>query len=157
LQTEPEDLVKTQTRRTVKTASPGKRPTRAGGRKAQTVRTVTSPRGVSATARRRAGVSVSALRGSLRVARRFFSRLTGYSPRAIADWENAEPLSRPSLLKMREIERLRAALCGILREEFIGTWLDTPNPAFEGLRPVEVIERGEVDRIWRMVYEVGSG
>jgi hypothetical protein len=44
-----------------------------------------------------------------------------------------------------------------MRQEFIGTWLDTPNPAFDGLKPVEVIERGEIDRIWRMVHEVGSG
>jgi hypothetical protein len=77
--------------------------------------------------------------------------------RAIAEWENSKPLSGPSLLKMREIDRLRASLSGIVREEFIGTWLDTPNPAFEGLKPVEVIERGEIDRIWRMIYEVGSG
>jgi hypothetical protein len=58
---------------------------------------------------------------------------------------------------MREIARLRAALNTVMREEFIGAWLDTPNPAFQGLKPVEVIERGEIDRIWRMVYEVGSG
>jgi hypothetical protein len=102
-------------------------------------------------------VSVLGLREGLHVGRRFFSRLTGFSERAIADWEKSKPLSGPSLLKMREIERLRVALSGIMREEFIGTWLDTPNPAFEGLKPVEVIERGEIDRIWRMVYEVGSG
>ena len=149
--------MKTQTKRTVKTASPGKQPKRVAGRKAHAVRTATGPRAVSATPRPPDGMSVSALRESLHVGRRFFSRLTGFSERALADWENAKPLSGPSLLKMREIERLRAALCGIMREEFIGTWLDTPNPAFEGLKPVEVIERGQVDRIWRMVYEVGTG
>jgi len=146
-----------QTKRTVKTASPGKRPKRGAGRRVHAVRTPKRPRNIAETLRPRAGMSVSALRESLHVGRRFFSRLTGFSERAIAEWENAKPLSGASLLKMREIERLWVALCGIMRQEFIGVWLDTPNPAFEGLKPVEVIERGEVDRIWRMVYEVGSG
>jgi hypothetical protein len=37
-------------------------------------------------------------------------------------------------------------------EERIG-W----NPAFDGSTPLQVIERGETDRIWRMVYELESG
>jgi hypothetical protein len=44
-----------------------------------------------------------------------------------------------------------------MRAEFIGSWLKTPNEAFSGLKPIEVIERGEVDRIWRMIYELESG
>jgi hypothetical protein len=36
-------------------------------------------------------------------------------------------------------------------------WLDTPNDAFGGLKPVEVTERGEADRLWRMIYFLGSG
>ena len=36
-------------------------------------------------------------------------------------------------------------------------WLDAPNPAFEGLKPLEVIERGQVDRLWQMVFLVESG
>lgn len=147
----------TKTRRRVKAASPGRRPKRVPRRAHRAVRAVPGSRIALATHRPHGGVSVSVLREGLHVGRRLFSRLTGFSERAIADWESAKPLSGPSLLKMREIERLRGALCTIMRDEFIGTWLDTPNPAFEGLKPVEVIERGEIDRIWRMVYEVGSG
>ena len=102
-------------------------------------------------------VSVAAIRRGLQVGRPLFARLTGFSERAIADWEASKPLSGASLLKMREIARLHAALRTVMRQQFIGTWLDTPNPAFDGLKPVEVIERGEIDRIWRMVHEVGSG
>lgn len=102
-------------------------------------------------------VSVATIRQGLQVGRRLFARITGFSERAIADWETSKPLSGPSLLKMREIARLHEALRTVMRQEFIGTWLDTPNPAFDGLKPVEVIERGEIDRIWRMVHEVGSG
>jgi hypothetical protein len=39
----------------------------------------------------------------------------------------------------------------------IGQWLQQPNPAFDGLKPLEVIERGEIDRIWAMVYQLESG
>jgi hypothetical protein len=33
----------------------------------------------------------------------------------------------------------------------------TPNPAFEGQSPIQVIERGEADRIWRMIIQIDSG
>jgi len=39
----------------------------------------------------------------------------------------------------------------------IGPWLKDPNPAIDGSTPFQVIERGESDRIWRMVYELESG
>jgi hypothetical protein len=36
-------------------------------------------------------------------------------------------------------------------------WLETPNEAFEGSTPLQVIERGESDRLWRMIYFLRSG
>jgi len=44
-----------------------------------------------------------------------------------------------------------------LRSRFVGKWLETPNDAFGGLKPLEVIERGEIDRIWQMVHTLRSG
>jgi len=41
--------------------------------------------------------------------------------------------------------------------EYLGKWLETPNSAFGGLRPLEVIERGESDTIWQMIYFLRSG
>ncbi len=41
--------------------------------------------------------------------------------------------------------------------EQLATWLKTPNKAFGGSQPLQVIERGEVDRIWRMIYFLESG
>jgi hypothetical protein len=32
-----------------------------------------------------------------------------------------------------------------------------PNEAFGGLKPLEVIERGEIDRIWQMIHLLRSG
>jgi hypothetical protein len=39
----------------------------------------------------------------------------------------------------------------------VGRWLREPNPAFDGSTPVQVIERGQMDRIWRMLYYAESG
>lgn len=33
----------------------------------------------------------------------------------------------------------------------------TPNDAFDGLKPLETIERGEIDRLWDMAYRLRSG
>ena len=39
----------------------------------------------------------------------------------------------------------------------VTVWLETPNEAFEGSTPLQVIERGESDRLWRMIYFLRSG
>lgn len=44
-----------------------------------------------------------------------------------------------------------------MQPEAVGPWLTVPNEAFEGLKPREVVERGAVDRIWRMVHPLSSG
>ena len=103
------------------------------------------------------GVDVAALRRTLGLTRKLFSRLTGYSERAIAKWEGQEALGDASRQRMREIQRLQQALASVMKPEFVGTWLQTPNDAFGGLKPIEVIERGEVDRLWRMIHELESG
>lgn len=102
-------------------------------------------------------LSVRDLRERFGLNRKVFSRVVGFSERAIADWEADKPLSGVSLQRMREMSRLQLALAHVMREEFIATWLNTPNDGFEGLKPLEVIERGEIDRLWRMIYQLESG
>jgi Protein of unknown function (DUF2384) len=51
---------------------------------------------------------------------------------------------------MRETERFQARLAELVAPETIPAWLDTPNPALDGLKPLEVIERGEIDRLWNL-------
>ncbi len=63
----------------------------------------------------------------------------------------------PGLRRMREIERLQERLAEVVQAETIPTWLETPNPAFDGLKPLEVIERGEIDRLWNMIFYLESG
>jgi DNA-binding transcriptional regulator YiaG len=100
---------------------------------------------------------VADVRSGLGVTREFFARLTGFSVRAITGWEAGRPVSEPGLRRVKEMERLRAALADGMREEFIPQWLETPCEGLGGLKPVEVLERGEADRLWRVVLLIGSG
>jgi hypothetical protein len=56
-----------------------------------------------------------------------------------------------------DLEALMARLAEVVADDEIPRWLDTPNPAFDGLKPLEVIERGEVDRLWNMIFYLESG
>jgi transcriptional regulator with XRE-family HTH domain len=99
----------------------------------------------------------AALRQKLGMPRRLFSRLTGFSERALAKWEGGETISAPSLRRLREIERLHDRLIEVVKPERILNWLEAPNPAFKGLKPLEVVERGEVDQLWQMIFWLESG
>ena len=100
---------------------------------------------------------VADVRSGLGVTRELFARLTGFSVRAITGWEAGRPISEAGLRRVKEMARLRAVLAEGLREEFIRQWLETPCEGLGGLKPVEVLERGEADRLWRVVLMIGSG
>lgn len=102
-------------------------------------------------------VNVRDMRAELGLTQDLFARLSGLSVRTIADWESGKVPIASKLQRLTEIQRLQRALASVMRPEFIGQWLRTPLEAFSGLKPIEVIERGEVDRIWRMIYELESG
>jgi DNA-binding transcriptional regulator YiaG len=102
-------------------------------------------------------LDVRDIRQSLGLTRRVFSRLSHCSERAIADWEGGQSLSTQSRQRMVELKRLQEALSKVVEPCYVGEWLQAPNDAFDGLKPLEVIERGETDRIWRMLYLLESG
>jgi hypothetical protein len=83
--------------------------------------------------------------------------MTGFSVRSISGWEAGRPLSEAAARRVKEMQRLRDVLCDGIRAEFIPRWLDTPIEGLGGLKPVEVLERGEIDRLWRAVLLIGSG
>jgi DNA-binding transcriptional regulator YiaG len=100
---------------------------------------------------------VTDVRSGLGVTRELFARLTGFSVRAITGWEAGRPIGEPGLRRVKEMGRLRAALAEGMREEYIPQWLETPCEGLSGLKPVEILERGEADRLWRVVLLIGSG
>lgn len=84
-------------------------------------------------------------------------RLTGFSLRALAEWASGKLPSQPAKRRLREVRRLLDALAEIVKRESIPKWLHEPNPTFGPLTPLQVIELGEIDRLWAMVYDLGSG
>jgi hypothetical protein len=83
--------------------------------------------------------------------------MTGFSVHAISGWEAGRPLSEDALRRIEEMKRLREALADGIRPEYIPQWLDSPCEGLGGLKPVEALERGEIDRLWRTVLLIGSG
>ena len=85
------------------------------------------------------------------------SRVTGASPRTVSYWNAGTPPQRSSAQKIREVTRLFDALAGLIKAKAIGKWLQQPNQAFDGSTPLQVIERGETDRLWRMIWHLREG
>jgi hypothetical protein len=86
-----------------------------------------------------------------------YTRLVGASRRAVASWLAGDAPSRANQRALSEMSRLLVALAEVVPTPQIGRWLDTPNPVFEGSTPLQVIERGESDRVWRMIWEIKTG
>jgi transcriptional regulator with XRE-family HTH domain len=85
-------------------------------------------------------------------------RLSGYSPRAIANWEAGAKATEPAARKFTELQRLFAAIANLTQDPHaVVAWMQEPNSAFDGSTPLQVIERGETDRLWRMIYSLESG
>jgi hypothetical protein len=85
------------------------------------------------------------------------ARLTVTSPRTVAKWAQGEAPSARQQKSLIEMDRLLDGLSRIMEPREIGRWLRTPNSAFDGSTPIQVIERGESDRIWQMLYYIESG
>lgn len=85
------------------------------------------------------------------------SRVTGASPRTVSYWNAGTPPQRSSVQKIREVTRLFDALAGLIKAKTIGHWLQRPNKQFDGSTPLQVIERGETDRLWQMIWHLREG
>jgi transcriptional regulator with XRE-family HTH domain len=96
-------------------------------------------------------------RSEFRVTQAQLVRLTGFSPRSVAKWSQGEAPSPKQEKALVEMDRLFDGLSRVIEPAQVGRWLTQPNPAFDGSTPLQVVERGEMDRIWRMLYDLESG
>lgn len=71
--------------------------------------------------------------------------------------EDQGPRRPPDDSEQAQLDRLVTSLEEVIDANEIGPWMTNPNQAFDGLKPMEVIERGEIDRIWLMIYHLRSG
>ena len=102
-------------------------------------------------------LDAAAVRRRFGLPRRTFARVAGVSERTLAGLEAGGPPSESARRRLAEADRLGRALATVVRPGALGPWLDAPNPAFGGLKPLELVERGESDRLWRMLFDLRSG
>jgi transcriptional regulator with XRE-family HTH domain len=100
---------------------------------------------------------LSRLRKELKLTAKDFARITGFSERAVMSWEAGSPVSEAAKRRLLEVRRLFKSLSELVAADALPVWFQTPNDAFGGLKPLEVVERGETDRVWRMVYFLEAG
>jgi hypothetical protein len=103
------------------------------------------------------GFDVRSFCQTFRLVRPDLTRMTGYSLRSVDKWAAGENPGAATQRRLREVGRLFDGLSEIMEPEYVGQWLKTPNDAFDGSTPLQVIERGETDRIWRMIFIVETG
>jgi len=58
---------------------------------------------------------------------------------------------------MKTSDELKERLKTIVQEEFINSWLDAPNPAFDNKTPRQMVIEQNTDQIEMMLYRLGSG
>lgn len=86
------------------------------------------------------------------------ARLLGFSTRWVAAQEaSGAGVEAGSERRLIEIVRFVEALSRVVQPESIPGWFTRPNPAFQGLKPLEVVERGQIDRLWKMIFFLESG
>jgi hypothetical protein len=97
------------------------------------------------------------LRHKLGMERVTFGRLVNVSVRTIADVESNKKKVEKLQRNYVEVKRLIESFSEVVNPTCLGEWFGAPNAALGGLKPLEVIERGEIDRLWEMVYRLRSG
>lgn len=98
------------------------------------------------------------IRGHLGLTQARMARLLGVSTRKMSELESPGSPPRPETRRrLTEIDRLSRALGEIMDAADLGPWLDIPNDAFEGSTPLQLVERGEIDRLWQMIHTVRTG
>ena len=97
------------------------------------------------------------LRDQLRMPRGLFGRIVNVSERTIAKVEATAQGANKLRRSYNEVFRLVMALSEIIDPAELSEWFITPNDAFDGLKPLEVIERGDSHRLWDMCFRLHSG
>ena len=85
------------------------------------------------------------------------ARMLRISRRAVAAWLGGQEPSRSNKVRLIEFGRMYQALSELVQPSAIGPWLEKSNPSLQGSTPLQVIERGESDRIWRIVWQLREG
>jgi hypothetical protein len=77
--------------------------------------------------------------------------------RSLTLWKAGQTPNPGAALRLRELDRLYQALAELMAPEDIGPWMRRTNEYLQPLTPLEVLARGETDRLWHIIHNVSSG
>src|SRR5579862_9551123 len=80
--------------------------------------------------------SAGDLRLQLQLSQAVFARLLSISVRSLATLERGTLHTEVVARRLTELRRLTKSLAEVMKSETIGTWLQSPNEAFDGLKPL---------------------
>ena len=104
-----------------------------------------------------AGVEVRDLRRRHALSQSLLARLLDVSLRTVSGLESGSVVAAQLRRNMVQVNRLCSALAEAMESRYVGRWLDEPNEMLEGLKPVEAVERGQIDLVWQVVEGLRSG
>jgi hypothetical protein len=85
------------------------------------------------------------------------ARLLDMSLRTLSGAESAATVPAQMRRRVTQAVRLCDALGEAMQAAFVGQWFDQPNEMLGNLKPIEAIERGQVDLVWQVVEGLKSG
>jgi transcriptional regulator with XRE-family HTH domain len=105
----------------------------------------------------RSVIDVRSLRQQHGLSQSLMARLLDVSLRTVSGLESGSVAPEQFRRNINQVKRLCGALAEAMEAGFVGRWLDEPNEMLGGLKPVEAIERGQIDLIWQIVEGLRSG
>jgi transcriptional regulator with XRE-family HTH domain len=85
------------------------------------------------------------------------ARLLDVSLRTVSGLESGSAVPAQLRRNLVQVNRLCGALAEAMESSYVGRWLDEPNEMLAGLKPVEAVERGQIDLVWQVVEGLRSG
>jgi transcriptional regulator with XRE-family HTH domain len=102
-------------------------------------------------------VNSRSLRQKYGISQSLLARLMNVSLRTVSGLESAATMPTQLQRNLIQVRRLCDALAEAMESTHVGRWLDEPNEMLADLKPVETIERGQIDRVWQVVDGLRSG
>ena len=104
-----------------------------------------------------ARVDLRALRRRHGLSQALLARLLDASLRTVSGLESGSVAPARLRRNLTQINRLCGTLSEAMDSGYVGPWLDEPNEMLGGLKPVEAIERGQIDLVWQVAAGLRSG